>query len=116
MRKRNKGNILSRPKNQRKALLKSLATGLFLHGKIVTTEPKAKVLRSVADKMITRAKDKNLANTRLLAATLAPQVVKKLVQEIAPSFAARKGGYTRLTKLGRRTSDGASMVIVELVK
>ncbi len=116
MRKRNKGNILSRPKNQRKALLKSLATGLFLHGKIITTVPKAKVLRSVADKFITRAKGNTLADRRLLAAALAPQIVKKLMEEIAPQYATRKGGYTRLIRMGRRPSDGASMVIVELVK
>ena len=88
MRKRNKGRILSRPKNQRKALLRNLANSLFLHGKIKTTEAKAKEL----------------------------PVVKKLVTEIAPQYKARQGGYTRIMKLGPRKSDGARMAIIELVK
>ncbi len=117
MRKRNKkGNILSRPKSQRKALLKSLATGLFLHGKIMTTEAKAKELKMVAEKFITRAKDKQLSNRKILNSYLAPQIAKKLVDEIAPQYLERQGGYTRIIKLGPRKSDGAKMVIIELVK
>lgn len=116
MRKRNKGRIFSRPKNQREALLKSLATALFLHGKITTTEAKAKELRMVAEKMLTRAKINSLANRRVLAKTLAPQVVKKLVDEIAPGYVKRNGGYTRIIRLGARKSDGANMAIIELVK
>lgn len=116
MRKLNKGRILSRPKNQRVALMKGLATGLFLHEKIKTTEAKAKEVRSVAEKFITRAKDNSIANRRVLAQTLAPQVMKKLVEVIAPTFADKNGGYTRITRLGPRKSDGAQMVILELVK
>ena len=116
MRKLNKGRILSRPKSQRVALMKALATGLFLHEKIKTTEAKAKEVRSVAEKFITRARDNSVANRRVLAKTLAPQVMRKLVEEIAPKYAARQGGYTRIIKLGPRKSDGASMVILELVK
>ncbi|MBX4200556.1 50S ribosomal protein L17 [Candidatus Parcubacteria bacterium] len=116
MRKRNKGRILSRPKNQRVALLRTMATSLFLHGKIKTTEAKAKELRSVAEKMITRAKDNNISNRRILAKELSPKTIKNLFEEIAPSFAKRAGGYTRLTKLGPRKSDGAPMTIIELVK
>ena len=116
MRKRNKGRILSRPKSQRKALLKSLATGLFLHGKIQTTEAKAKELRSVAEKYITRAKDNKMSNRRVLATGLSVSVVKKLIDEIAPQYASRQGGYTRIVRLGARKSDGAKMVIIELIK
>jgi|SRR5581483_9003868 len=116
MRKRNKGRILSRPKHQREALLKALATALFLHGKIKTTEAKAKELRSVAEKYISRAKTNTVTNQRLLARSLAPQVVKKLVTEVAPVHAGRPGGYTRIIKMGPRKSDGANMVIIELIK
>ena len=116
MRKRNKGRILSRPKSQRKALLKTLTTSLFLHGKIKTTEAKAKELRSVAEKFITRAKVNSVPSRRELAKSLSPKILKKLVDDIAPSYNLRQGGYTRITKLGPRQSDGAKMVIIELVK
>ena len=116
MRKRNKGRILSRPKNQRIALLRTLATSLFLHEKIQTTEAKAKELRVVAEKMITRAKDNTIANRRLLAKEVSPKTVKKLMEEIAPKYVTRQGGYTRMIKMGNRKSDGASMSIIELVK
>jgi len=116
MRKRNKGRILSRPKNQRKALLKNLANSLFLHGKIKTTEAKAKELRSVAEKFISRAKDNKISNQRQLAEALTSQIVKKLISEIAPKYMTRPGGYTRIIKLGPRKSDGARMAIIELVK
>lgn len=91
-------------------------TSLFLHGKIKTTEAKAKELRSLSEKFITRAKDKKIANVRLLSATLAPQITKKLVDEVAPRYLERQGGYTRIIKIGPRKSDGARMVIIELVK
>lgn len=117
MRKRNsKGRILSRPKNQRQALLKSLATSLFLHGKIKTTEAKAKELRSLAERFITRAKNSGMASKRVVAQTLSPEVVKKLFNEIAPQYGSRQGGYTRITRLGARKTDGAKMAIIELVK
>jgi len=115
MRKRNKGRMLSRPKNQRVALLKSLATSLFLHGKIKTTEAKAKELRSVSEKMITLARDKKISDRRVLSQVLSPVILKKLMDEIAPKYEGRKGGYTRIIKMGPRKSDGASMVIIELV-
>ncbi len=114
MRKKNKGRILSRPKNQREALLKTLATSLFLHGKIKTTQAKAKELRVVAEKYITRAKSNTIANRRELAKSLSPFTVKKLCDEIAPRYTQRPGGYTRIIKLGSRKSDSAKMVIIEL--
>ncbi len=115
MRKRNKGNILKRPKSQRVALLKALATALFLNGKIKTTQAKAKELQVVSEKMITRARAKTMVNRRLLGQTLSPVVLKKLTDEIAPKYMDRQGGYTRIIKMGPRKSDGASMVIIELV-
>lgn len=116
MRKRNKGRMLSRNKSQRKALLKSLMNSLFLYEKIKTTEAKAKELRIVVEKSITRARQNTVFNRRVLARTLAPQIVKKLVDEIAPKYNDRLGGYTRIIKLGPRKSDSAKMVIMELVK
>ncbi|MEK7658735.1 MAG: 50S ribosomal protein L17 [Patescibacteria group bacterium] len=116
MRKQNKGRKLGRGKSQRKALLKSLASSLFLHERIQTTEAKAKELRVVAEKMITRAKDNKISNRRILAQVLSPKINKKLMEEIAPKYKERRGGYTRIMKLGPRQSDGAKMVIIELVK
>jgi large subunit ribosomal protein L17 len=116
MRKLNKGRILSRKKGPRTALLKTLANSLLLYEKIKTTEAKAKELRSVAEKLITRAKAADVASRRELVKTLTPKMVKKTVEEIAPRYSARQGGYTRIIKLGPRHSDGAKMVIIELVK
>ncbi|MCX6719734.1 MAG: 50S ribosomal protein L17 [Candidatus Staskawiczbacteria bacterium] len=100
----------------RKALLRVLVNNFLLHEKIKTTEAKAKELRSIAEKMITRAKDINLANRRLLSASLTPKLTKKIIEDIAPKYKDRQGGYTRIMKLGPRNSDGAKMVIIELVK
>jgi len=116
MRKRNKGRKFGREKAQRKALLRSIANTLFLHGKIKTTEAKAKEAKMIIEKMITKAKKGGLVNNRLLARDLSPKIVKKLVDEIAPQYKERKGGYTRIIRLGQRQIDGAEMVIIELVK
>ena len=83
--------------------------------KIKTTQAKAKELRMVAEKLITRARVASVANRRVLGALLAPSVTKKLVEEIAPKYVARPGGYTRITKMGPRKTDGARMAIIELV-
>ena len=93
-----------------------MAGSLFLHGKIQTTEIKAKELRLVAEKFITRAKVNSVANQRLLVKELPSKIVKKLVTEIAPKYLKRQGGYTRIIKLGARKSDSAVMAIIELVK
>jgi large subunit ribosomal protein L17 len=87
-----------------------------MYEKIKTTEAKAKELRSIAEKMITKAKNINLANRRLLARDLTPKMTIKIVDEIAPKYKERQGGYTRIIKLGPRSSDSAKMVIIELVK
>lgn len=116
MRKRKRGRKLSRKRGQRRALLKSLARELFLKEKIKTTEAKAKEASSFIEKQISRAKVGNLSSRRLLAKKFSLQVVKKIVDEIAPRYKKRKGGYTRIIKLGQRKSDGARMAIIELVK
>ncbi len=116
MRKLNKGRKLSRKIGPRRALLKSLVNNFLLHEKIKTTEAKAKELRSLAEKMITRAKKIDLANRRILAQDLTPKMTKKIIDEIAPRYKERQGGYTRIMKLGPRNSDAAKMVIIELLK
>ena len=116
MRKLNKGRKFSRKIGPRKALLRVLVNNFFMHEKIKTTEAKAKELRSIAEKMITKAKKNDLANRRLLARDLTQNMTKKIIDDIAPKYKDRQGGYTRITKLGPRNSDSAKMVIIELVK
>jgi len=116
MRKRKKGRKFSRESSQRKALLKSLAREIFLKEKILTTEAKAKEISPLVEKEITRAKRGDINSKRLLSRKFSPEIVKKLVNEIAPRYKERKGGYTRIIKLGPRRSDGARMAIVELIK
>jgi large subunit ribosomal protein L17 len=116
MNKKNKGRRFSMKIGPRRAMLRVLVNNFLLQEKIKTTEAKAKELRSIAEKMITRAKDATLADRRLLAASLTPKMTKKLIEQIAPSYKDRQGGYTRIIKLGPRHSDSAKMVIIELVK
>lgn len=116
MHKRIKGRKLSREKNQRKALLKGLASALFLNEKIKTTEAKAREIAGFAEKKITLAKVGLLHSQRLLMKDFSPKIVKKMVKDIAPRYKERKGGYTRITKLGQRKNDGAKMAIIELLK
>ena len=116
MRKLKKGRKFSRKKDQRKALLKSLASALILNGKIKTTEAKAKELLLFVEKYINLAKNKDLATRRFLLKFFSVKVVKKLADEIGPRYKGRKGGYTRIIKLGPRKSNGAKMAIIELVK
>ena len=97
-------------------LFKVMVNNFFLHEKIKTTEAKAKELRSIAEKMITKAKSATLADRRLLVRELTPTNTKKLIEVIAPKYMERHGGYTRIIKFGPRNSDGAHMVIIELVK
>jgi len=116
MRKQKKGRKLSRKKDQRKALLKSLASALILNEKIKTTEMKSKEVSKFVEKKITKAKKGDLTARRLLSQSFSPKIVKKLVDEIGPRYKGRKGGYTRIIKLVPRKSDGARMAIIELVK
>lgn len=111
-----RGKKFHRERAQRRAFLKSLTTSILLHGKIKTTEPRAKALRPVVERYITRAKSGTVASRRLLARNLHRRVVERLMNEIAPKFKDRKGGYLRITKLGLRRSDGAGMAMIELLK
>lgn len=115
MRKRKKGKKFGRVAEQRKALLKSLASSLILHGKIKTTETKAKELRRFVEPLVTKAKVGDLHRRRLVRIWLTAPVTKKLFDEIAPSYKERPGGYTRITKLPPRVSDGARMAVIEFV-
>lgn len=116
MKKRKKGRKLSRKTDQRKALLKSLASSLLLKEKIKVTEAKAKEVSGFLEKQISRAKIGNLTSRRMLSGFFSPQIVKKLVNEIGPRYKERKGGYTRIIKLGPRKLDGAKMAIIELIR
>jgi large subunit ribosomal protein L17 len=105
-----------RDKNQRVALMKSLARSLVLHERITTTEAKAKELRPYVERLITRGKSKSLANTRLINEILGSETgTKKIVEKIAPKYEKRSGGYTRILKLSRRMSDGSPMAMIEFV-
>ncbi|MBR4260163.1 MAG: 50S ribosomal protein L17 [Kiritimatiellae bacterium] len=98
----------------RKMLMKGLVTNLILADSIRTTLPKAKEARKVADKIVTIAKNGDLAARRLAASrTLDPKAVQKLFDKIAPSMKDRKGGYTRIVKLGTRKGDAAEMCILQ---
>lgn len=116
MRKRKKGRKLSRKRNQRKALLKGLASALILNEKIKCGEARAKEISGFVEKFITTAGKKNLSSERRLAKFFTPKITKKLIDEIGPRYKDRPGGYTRIIKLGQRKSDGAKMAIIELVK
>ena len=103
------------PAHQR-LIVANLATALFEHGRITTTEAKARVLRPVAEKLITKAKRGDLHNRREVLKTIHDKsVVHALFTEIAPTFAERPGGYTRITKIGPRKGDNAPMAVIELV-
>jgi large subunit ribosomal protein L17 len=111
------GRKFNRPTNQRLALYRNLVTELMKHETIVTTEPKAKEIRIFAERMITLGKAGDLsARRRALAFIYGEEVVEKLFKEIAPRYAERHGGYTRIIKLGPRTGDMAPVAKIELVK
>jgi len=97
-------------------MIKSLASSLFLKEKIRTTEAKAKEVSPFAEKSLTKAKKGGVRAIRLLNKDYKESVVQKLIQKIAPLFSERQGGYTRITKVGPRKSDGAKMAIIELVE
>jgi large subunit ribosomal protein L17 len=103
------------PAHQR-LILSNLATSLFEHGRITTTEAKARTLRPLAEKLITKAKKGDLHNRREVLKTVRDKsIVHTLFTEIAPTFAERPGGYTRITKIGPRKGDNAPMAVIELV-
>ena len=102
--------------SQRKALLRNIVTSLLKHGRIETTEARAKEMHSLAEKMITLGKRGDLAARRQAMEFLLDEtVVKELFDNIAPKYADRQGGYTRIVRTGFRRGDAAQMVLVELV-
>lgn len=105
-----------RPTNQRRALLRGLATAVLKEGRITTTETKAKAIKPVVEKLITLGKRGDLhARRQVLAYVHEETVVTKLFEEIAPKYAQRNGGYTRIYKAAPRRGDGAPQAILELV-
>lgn len=116
MRHLKSGSKLGRNPWHRRATLRNLVTNLFEHGRITTTLTRAKAARPVAEKLITLGKRDTLASRRQAAAYIfTPGVTKKLFGEIAPKFADRAGGYTRIISAGTRVGDGAKVAILELV-
>jgi large subunit ribosomal protein L17 len=117
MPKPTKGPRLGGSSSHQKALLANLATSLFEHGRIKTTEPKARALRPYAEKLITHAKKGSLHNRREVMKKIRDKdVVHALFAEIAPFFADREGGYTRIIKVEARKGDNAPMAVIELVR
>ena len=116
MPKPTKGPRLGGSPAHQRLILSNLATQLFEHGRITTTEAKARALRPHAEKLITKAKKGDLHNRREVLKTIRDKsVVHVLFTEIAPTFAERPGGYTRITKIGPRKGDNAPMAVIELV-
>src|ERR1700752_3226754 len=116
MRHLNSHSKLGKQPAHRRAVLRSLVTNLFEHGRITTTLTRAKAARPVAEKMITLGKRDTLQSRRQAASyIMTPQVTQKLFSEIAPKFTDRAGGYTRIVPAGVRVGDGAKVAILELI-
>jgi large subunit ribosomal protein L17 len=116
MRHRAKGRQLSRTASHRSAMLRNMATSLFAHERVITTEAKAKELRPYAEKLITLARRGDLHARRLAERKIRDrETLTKLFVDIGPRFAARPGGYTRILKLGHRPGDGADLARIELL-
>jgi large subunit ribosomal protein L17 len=109
-------NKLSKKSGHRKAMIRNMVTSLFKFERIRTTKAKARVVKKKAEKMITRAKVDNVNNRRLVGKKITQRsVLRKLFSEIAPRYAERPGGYTRMLKLQPRITDAAELVFLELV-
>ena len=116
MRHRVNKAILSKMKGPREALLRNLATSVILYEKVKTTKARAKFVRPLVEKAITVGKTKSVNSVRTLNGMfMVKNAVKKLVEELGPKYKDRKGGYLRITPLGRRVGDAAEMVQIELV-
>lgn len=119
MRHQKRGRKLNRTASHRKALFSNLASSLVLHKKIKTTDPKAKELRSFADRLVTYAKKGNVHGRRLIRKSikgkLSKIVANILIHDIAPIYKSRNGGYTRIIKLKSRKNDNASVSLIEFV-
>lgn len=117
MRHRKKGRELSRTRSHKRAMLRNMATSLFRHERIRTTEAKAKELRPFAERLITLARKGDLHSRRVAGRDIADRdILQKLFDQIGPRFEDRPGGYTRILKLGARKGDGAELALVELLE
>lgn len=117
MRHRKSGKKLNRRTSQRKALFRSLISSLFLKEEIKTTLSKAKAIKGLVDRLVSKAKKGSLHNQRLIHAFLQnKRATKKLVKDIAPRFEKRVSGFSRIIRLGSRRGDAAEMVKIELVE
>ncbi len=117
MRHANVGRALRRTREQKRALMRNLATSLIEQGAIETTEAKAKELRPFVEKLITKAKTGTLHARRLAGRDIQKRAAAdKLFQELGPRYAKRPGGYTRILKTGHRKGDGADMARIELIE
>lgn len=115
MKKRKSGRVFSRTRDVRRALMRSQIRSLVLHERMKTTEAKAREVAPLMEKMITKARRGGLAIRRELAGMMDDRLAKKMIEEIAPRYKEREGGYTRIIKAGPRVSDGAKMAVIELV-
>ncbi len=117
MRHGNNIRKFGRNKSQRQALIKGLMLALIAHGKIETTEAKAKELRPAIEKLVTKANIGTLASRRMVISRLYGLTAEatKLIDTIAPKYKGRTGGYTRITKLGRRAGDASKMAVIEFI-
>ena len=116
MRHRKSGRKFSRTASHRKAMFRNMVMSLFEHGRITTTDERAKELRRVADRLVTIGKKNTLHARRLAARQIHNRAILcKLFDEIAPGYAERNGGYTRIVKMGNRTGDNAMVSLIELM-
>jgi large subunit ribosomal protein L17 len=115
MRHGNTNRKFGRETNQRAALLKSLARSLVLRGRIRTTEAKAKEIRPLVEKMVTRGKKDTLVSRRMLVAALGDAATAQKMITTAQTYGERQGGYLRITKMGPRKGDAAPMAVIEFV-
>ncbi len=110
-------NKLNKTTSHRKAMFRNMSTSLLRKERITTTLPKAKELRKIVEKLITKAKVNNLHNIRIISKYIADKdILMKLFNDIAPRYIERKGGYTRIYKLGKRLGDSAELAIIEFVE
>lgn len=116
MRHLKRGNKLKRTPDERKALLRQLANALILHNQIVTTAARARAVRPLVERLVTRGKEsESLANRRYVLRFLTKEATGKVFKVIGPKYKTRPGGYTRITKLSSRAGDSAKMVKIELI-
>ena len=116
MRHRKTTKTFGRPKASKEALLRNLATSLILHESIKTTSAKAKAVRPLVERLVTRGRTNTIGNRRELMKVLMTEgAVGKVLEVLGPRYATRPGGYTRITKLGSRQGDAAQMVVISFV-